>query len=207
MKRISIFASIALLASTVAAIPTATPASSYTPPTKTYKELADFAEGSPRPDGSVPQPNLSKPYEHLSFSNLALATPLARLQLPSDPLYVTSLDKDGRPSLSINGTKTTSFDVLSFYAGCLAYPIDPNAQGYEVVKCSFSVQCDTRPNGTAGPFALFFAPAEKMKRYEVGLRNCSNAYFDLKMAVGGQFPFMVFDDFKLDTRQGEVFRE
>ncbi|KAL8710174.1 MAG: hypothetical protein Q9220_005257 [cf. Caloplaca sp. 1 TL-2023] len=202
MKRFSIIASILVLANIVTAVPTATTAS-YSPPTKTFKELADFANGSPNPDGSIPQPDLSKPYKHLSFSNLVLATPLARLQLPSDPNYVANL-YGGRPSLSINGTTTTSFDVLSFYAGCLAYPTDPSAQGYEVVNCQFSVQCDMRPSGMSGPFSLKFAVAEKMRRYTVGLRNCSNAYFDLQSG-GGQYPFMVFDDFKLVSRQGEIF--
>ncbi|KAL8950014.1 MAG: hypothetical protein Q9222_003923 [Ikaeria aurantiellina] len=118
-----------------------------TPPTKNFKELADFASDPPDPDVSIPQPSLSQPYKHLTFRNPALTTPLANLQLPSDPLYVANLFRAGHPTLSINRTKTPSFDVLGFYAGCLAYPTDPNVQGYQVVKCQFSVQWDSWARG------------------------------------------------------------
>ncbi|KAL8837606.1 MAG: hypothetical protein Q9170_002449 [Blastenia crenularia] len=204
METLARIVAMLLLASTVAANPLPTPASSYTPATKTYKLLADFCFFNP--DGSWNCPNLAEPYKHLTWSNVRLESPLASFQykLASDPQYISNRVENGRSSLSINGTKSSSFDVTEFYASCLADGTDPYSTAYDVVKCQFSVQCDKRPGGVAGPFLFKYTPAYNMTKYKVDLRNCSTAYLDIGKASGGH-PFMVFDNFKIVAREGEVF--
>lgn len=185
----------------------AIPASpSYTPPTKTYKEIANFDDiGS-----------LNAPYKHLSWAHLAVTSPISKLPPQSADNYALSEDGSAtvpatRPSISINGTKTSSFDITQFYTGCFAYdPKNPDGEdhtGFVAAKCQLSVHCDQRPSGQAGPF-LYTVPLarEKMQKLDVGLYNCSNAYVDLiSSSKVKEFTYVAFDNFKLVTRQGETF--
>lgn len=81
------------------------------------------------------------------------------------------------PTLTIDGTKTTSFDFQDFYVACL------NTQTNKAVKCQFTLTSFLTTGQRQGPTLLSYTPASatgaKMTNIYVGSNGLGRAYWQL----------------------------
>ncbi|KAL2047815.1 hypothetical protein ABVK25_011316 [Lepraria finkii] len=188
-----------------------TPSGGTTCPTKTINVVANFDDLA---DGY----KLQQPYDHLSYFNLTVShgghgahargliphtKPNYAIAGPYPSPYITA------PKINISGTKTTSFDLTSFWAGCL---VANNTQsGYAATSCKFTVDCLTPGGfGHEGPFLYTYTPnsatAAAMTQFSPDFITCTQADFSVfTSAAGPANTLFVIDSVEYTVREGEVF--
>ena len=105
------------------------------------------------------------PYKGLNYSSFIYQNPgtlgLAQGVIPNtQPIYIASngpLSPYRTPALSTKGTSTKSFDLISFYYGCLT--TTETSQGQVATSCTFSISGVKASTGAAvAPVAFRFTP-------------------------------------------------
>ncbi|KAL2039915.1 hypothetical protein N7G274_007318 [Stereocaulon virgatum] len=194
---------------TPAPAPTCSPSYYNTCPTKTLNIVANFDDLE---DGY----QFTKPYDHLSWFRLTVRArgggahrrgliphtkPNYAVAGPYPELYHTA------PYFNISGTKTTSFDFTSFYAGCIV--ANQNRTGYAATNCQFTVDCLVGQRHQ-GPYLYTYTPssatAAPMTEYGPGFTYCYQADFSLYTSGAGPAnTLLVIDSVNYTIREGETF--
>ena len=223
MNRLLLLASAAFAAFTTASPPpttTTTPSCSpvypaATCPTKTIPNiLADFDD---LPAGDP----LHHPYKHLTYTNLTVEDGqhdprYSGLQPESEPHYAVTpfptVQNEYVAELTIAGTKTTSFDFISCYLGCLALVGNTTKWDrkpkYTPIPCTVYVDCVTTlsEEGHQGPDLVTYDGGEDMVYVEAfNFFYCQ--YFPIEIVSSGvdfTRTVVVVDTFRYTIREGEV---
>lgn len=143
-------------------------------------ELATFDDiKKPVENEQVPTP-----YKGLNFSNFYLQKDVQAyrnskiLIAPSSP-YFAIADSDHDAYVSIDGTKTKSFDLDSFYFGCF------DSRSQAVRFCNFTVTGLNAQDGRhQGPVLLLYAKpivnfSAPMEKFQIGWSGLKAFYIDL----------------------------
>ncbi|KAI4188453.1 MAG: hypothetical protein L6R41_002132 [Letrouitia leprolyta] len=123
---------------------------------------ANFNNLTPSPivaANTVPVPYLGLNFTSFIYQNAGIAG-LAKGVVPqSGKIYIANglLSPNRTPRLSIKGTNTRNFDLLSFYYGCLL--VTENAQVQASKACTFEISGVKAPSGqSVGPNSFKYTP-------------------------------------------------
>ena len=164
-----------------------------------------------------------KPYKHLTYENLTVEDGhnphYSGLQPESEPHYALSplptVQYEYVSQLTITGTKTTSFDFISCYLGCLAINTTTTTTKrgnktpkYTPIPCRVSVDCVTTitPEGHQGPDVVSYDGGEEMVFVETMVFTYCQSFPIEIVSSGVDFTstVVVVDSFKYTIREGEV---
>ena len=160
-------------------------------------------------------------YHHLNYEGLTVKDmdrgSHARGLIPhSEPHYALSNQGVNGSSyitttLSVYGTKTTTFDMNHLWFGCLS-PTNTRS-AYAAVACNVSVDCSSPLSfeGHLGPRSFTFTPSgpkhQQMILMDIGYTYCT----DVTLGVYSEFVFdgtsdaiLVIDSLNYTAREGEV---
>ena len=223
MNRLLLLASAAFAAFTAASPPpttTTTPSCSpvypaSTCPTKTIPNI--LAEFDDLPAGDP----LHHPYKHLAYENLTVEDGqhdprYSGLQPESEPHYAVTpfptVQYQYVAQLTITGTKTTSFDFISCYLGCLALVQNTTKWDrkpkYTPIPCRVTVDCVTTlsQEGHLGPDLVTYDGGEDMVYVETEVFTYCQSFPIEIVSSGVDFTrtVVVVDTFRYTIREGEV---
>ena len=165
----------------------------------------------PKFDALIANEQVPSPYKYLTWANATVISPIRNLPPASSPHYTLSgpyPDSDViGPFISIDNTKSTSFDLNSVYVGCVTL------SGHTPISCRPYIQCATPTNmdGNEGPLQPIYtangngSTSSSLLNVNVGFTYLTYCEFRVvESAVALADTLLVTDSFNFTVRQGET---